>query len=195
MKDEEKIPTIAQLFIARRIAEFPTLYAHGDEVIYSNIICTQGGCEWNKDGLLVQTDQYYHPKKKKFTKYPLRMPMKTALELVYNHGDFIRPYFSMNGPINNMPVNIEDSWLQTISIFLTKWGKWSMEDFTDLAKMQCMLYYGVRENLNGGLPSRTIDDFRQFHKKIPSWKAMVDNIYYQKQYNKIDPKVFQGEGI
>ena len=195
MKENEKIPTVAETFIARRIAEFPTLYRHGDQVIFSCIISTQGSCYWDKNGLLQMDDKHYDPKTKKFTEYPLKMPMKTALSLVHSFGKFMSPYYNMGGPINNMPVNIHDDWLQEISMFLTKWGRFNMEDFTLLATTYCMLHYGVRENPNAGLPQRTIDDFKQFHKRIPSWKAMVDGIYYQKQYNKIDPQTYQGIDI
>jgi len=195
MKEKEK-PSIAKLFIARRIAEFPTLYAHGDQVIVSDIIGTQGSCYWDKNGLLIHGDQYYHPKKKKHVKnYPLQMPLKTALELVYSGGEVIHPSYNMSGPINKMPLNIEASWLDEISTFLFRWGKYSMNDFKDMAIMHCMLHYGCKSNPNAGLPGRTISDFEQLHKKIPSWNAMVTNIEYQKRYNKIDPKTFMGEDI
>jgi len=192
---EEKKHTIAEEFIARRIAEFPTLYHHGDEVIFSNVISTQGSCYWDTDGCLKQGDQYLNPKTKKWGKYPLKIPMETAYSLVYSHGDFFHPYYNMNGPINVMPANVEESWLMEISMFLTKWGNFSMDDFIMIATVQCMLYYGCRSNPNASLPDRTIDDFKQFHRKIPSWRAMVDSIYYQKQYNKVDPTTYQGMGI
>ena len=58
----EPQPTIPQLFIARRIAEFPTLFGHGDQVIYSLVIGNQGGCFWDKNGLLQQGDKSYNSK-------------------------------------------------------------------------------------------------------------------------------------
>jgi hypothetical protein len=129
------------------------------------------------------------------TKYPLKMPMSTALGLVYDIGQSIHPYYNMNGPINNMPLNIHEDWLTRISCFLTTWGKYTMDDFKLMATHHCLLQYGLRENPNARLQQRRIDDFKQFHKKIPSWKAMVDSIRYQKQYNKIDIRTFQAADI
>jgi hypothetical protein len=190
-----KKPTVDDLFIARRIAEFPTLYPHGGQVIFSCVISTMGSCYWDKNGLLQQDDQFYNAKTKKFTKYPLKMPMSTALGLVYDIGQSIHPYYNMNGPINNMPLNIHEDWLTRISCFLTTWGKYTMDDFKLMATHHCLLQYGLRENPNARLQQRRIDDFKQFHKKIPSWKAMVDSIRYQKQYNKIDIRTFQAADI
>jgi len=195
MDDNKEVPTIAKTFIARRIAEFPTLDRHGDQVIFSYVVSTQGSCYWDKTGILRMDDKFYNPKTKKFTSYPLRMPMETAYSLVHSFGKSISPYYNMDGPINKMPVNIEDSWLSEISMFLFRWGKYTMDDFRMMATMHCMLHYGVRENPNAGLPQRTIDDYQKFFNKIPSWKAMVDSIYYQKRYNSIDSRTYQGIDI
>ncbi len=197
MKDEK--PSIAKLWIARRIAEFPTLYPHSDQVIFSSVIGTQGDTYWDDNGLLQQADMCYKGTvngKPKWGQYPLQMPMKTALTLAHNHGKSFHPYYNMSGPINKIPVNVEESWLSEISSFLYKWEKFDMDAFRMMATVECMLYYGgLRENPNAGLPNRTISNYEQFHKNIPRWKAIVASVCYQKEYNKVDPKTFQGEGI
>jgi len=195
MKEKEEPPSIAKMFMARRIAEFPTLYPCGDQVIFSCVVSTQGRCVWNKKGILEMPEQHYNPKTKKWTKFPLQMPIETAHSLVFSLNKLISPYYDMSGPINKMPENIEGSWLLQISIFLNKWGALSMEDFKAIATTDCLLNYGRRENPHAYSPQREIDDFSQFHKKIPSWKATVASIYHQKMTGKVDPKTFQGVGI
>jgi hypothetical protein len=193
MKDE--VPSIAKTFIARRIAEFPTLYSHGDQVIFCHLVSNMGSCYWDKNGLLQHGDKHYNPTTKKFTKYPLRMPMETAYGLVASFGKRVHPYYDISGPINNMPANIEESWLEEISHFLYRWSKYSMDDFTMMATMHCMLHYGCKSNPAAGLPGRTINDYALFHKKIPSWQAMVTSIEYQKRFDKVDPKTYMGIDI
>jgi hypothetical protein len=196
MKIEKKdVPSIATMFIARRIAEFPTLYSHGDQVIYNHVIGREGSSYWDKNGILQNGDSYYNPKTKKFTKYPLKISMEVALKMTHSFGKSLSPYYEMSGPINSMPLNIEDSWLLEIFMFLNKWGKFSIDDFKMMAVMHCMLHYGVKENPNAYLPQRTIDDFTKFHAKIPSWQAEVQRIYHYKQFKRVDPKTYMGIDI
>jgi hypothetical protein len=187
MKDTP--PTVVDLFVARRIAEFPG--KTGATVMYEHVICGMGDCYWDDNGLLQHSNQHYDPKTKKFTQYPLRMPMETALEMTHIFGHLFTPYYNMNGPINRMPVNIHDEWLLWISIFLDHWGAYTMDDFKLMATVYCLKHYHFQENKNAGLPQRTIDDYQQFFNLIPKWKAMVANIRYQKQYNKIDPATYK----
>lgn len=191
----DKPPTIAETFLARRIAEFPTLYPHRDQVIFSSVIGTQGSCYWDKNGCLKQKEQHYNPKTKKYTRYPLQMPMATAYSLLHSFGKPLSMYYNMSGPINQMPVNIEKSWLEEIDSFLYKWGKFSMDDFKLMATNYCLLQYGCRKNPHAYLPERTITDFKQFHANIPKWKAMVESIRFQKQHGKINQKTYQGSAI
>lgn len=192
MKDA---PSIAKLWIATRIAEFPTLYSHSDQVIFSYVVGNMGSNSWDENGLLQSGDQHWDATTKQFGAYPLKISIEVALSMAHSFGKRISPYYDMSGPINNMPVNIDDSWLLEISMFLNRWAKFTMDDFKLMATMHCLLHYGMRENPNAGLPARTIADFEQFHKKIPSWQAMVSQIYYQKQYNKVNPATYQGIDI
>lgn len=195
---EEKEPNVVETFLATKIAEFPTLYSCGDEVMIRCVFEKMGGSFWNKKGLIEQTDLSWDDKKKKYCRYPLQMPMKTALSLVNSNTSKILSfpyYYSQDNPIDCIPLNANDLWLKEIGHFLFKWGNYSLEQFELLAKAQCLINYGMSQNPHAHEPKRTLKNFEEFLKRVPGWKASIANVKYQMEHGKIKPSLYQALDI
>lgn len=192
---EKKEHTIAEQFLARRIAEFPTLYHCNGQVISSCILSTQGSCAWNKVGSIVHHDSHYNERTKKWGRYPLRMPIETAFSLHHSIGKNVHFSYDYEGPINHIPLNAEQSWLKELESFLWTWTKISLDDYKIIAEANCLLYYGIKKNPHAGLPERTIADFALFLKKAPSWQAKLQEVRYYQEHKHIDVRTFQGIDI
>ena len=184
--------TPAQLFIARRIAEFPMLYRSSDDVIHDCIILNHGGTYWTDDGMVAIEDQHYNSDTKKFEQYPLRMDIETAHSVAHNSPNIIDPYFSYRNspygspPIYNIPDNAEKSFLWEISQFLKKYNNLTEDNI----KILCETYFIMVDN---SMQSGTrFNNFMEFKKRIPSWLAKIEEIEYFQRVGYIDPETFQG---
>lgn len=195
MKTEPAPPTNAfKLFAARRIAEFPTLYVCPDDVIASNILGSQGDCYWF--GGILKQPNYHQTKSKRWVKYPMRMPLKTAAEMHANKfPSFAFNTGSGNAPISKLPNDCDKSYLEAISHFLWKWGRITKEQWELVARVKCIMYYGMESNPNAGEPSRTIEDYERFLSFVPKWEAAIRQVEYFQQHGKIDARTFQAIDI
>lgn len=193
MKKEPLTPF--EEFVARRVAEFPTLYKGPGDVITNCILGTQGECFW-KDGVLHQGDQHWDEKKKKWTQYPKRMSLEVAREfhsykmptIPYNVGH-------AQAPISQIPKDADKSYLQGIGIFLYVWSELTDEDWQLLAKAKCLIVYQRQSNEAAGEPNRTLENFRKFAKQIPEWRARIHAVEHFQHYGEADPKTYQGLDI
>lgn len=192
MKEETTPPTPFQLFAARRIAEFPTLYKNGDDVIACCIFGNRGDSEW-ENGVVVTKDLHYNPKTGRYTKYPLRMPIATAIKLLnsYKIPSIAWDTGGARAPINNIPKNADESFLEAIEIFLSTWGRASEEDWKAAAKAYSISISGTIRNES----ERKLSDYLSFAKQIPEWRAKVGKVRHFQQHGEIDPRTFMAEGI
>lgn len=187
---------VANQFIALRIAEFPSLYKNSNQVLLRCVFENQGSPEWDENGLLVQTDQHYNEKTKRWGKYPLRMPIDTAFDLI-NPCDFIVPNaYSYNGPISRLPNNCHPDWLNAIDLFLFGYREFGPEQINHLSIGKCMMQYsGLSSNPAAAEPDRTITNFTNFVKRIPDWRAQIENIEFIQRNGYENATRFLGEGI
>ncbi len=96
------------------------------------------------------------------------------------------------GPIKDLPNDADDSWLTAISIFLSTWGKLTLEDWEILTKAYYLKHYQRQSNQYS---HDKMADFVLFHKQVPGWKAQVAAVRYFKRFGNIDPATYMGEGI
>lgn len=181
--------------MARKIAEFPTLYRCSDDVILGCLICGMGGSFWNEKGVIEQSDKCWNSKTKKWVNYPLQIPLSVAADFINDNTNLISAPHSISGPINHIPLNADKSWLQAISVFLFRFQKLSLDDWQLLAKAKCLIHYGVIENPHANQPKRTFENYQAFAEKIPFWYAAIREVEYYQHNGKIDPKVYQGMDI
>jgi hypothetical protein len=189
--DIEKL-TPAELFIARRIAEFPMIYRSSDDVIHDCIILSHGGTYWTEEGLLANEDQHYNKDTKKMEQYPLRMDIETAHSVAYNNPNIIDPYFSYSSewssaPILKIPDNAERSFLWEISQFLKKYNNLTEDNIKTL----CETYF-IMVGRSAHTQETRFNNFMDFKKRIPSWLAKIEEIEYFQRVGYIDPETFQG---
>lgn len=192
MKEKKPLSAFEQ-FAARRIAEFPTLYSDRSDVISNCILGSQGECYW-KDGVLCQPNQNYS--KGKWTKYPLRMPLSTAAEFhQYTAPKIGYDIGNARSPISNLPKDTDKSFLQEIDLFLMRWERLGEAEWKTLATAHCLLVWQIPSNPNAAEPQRTLDNYLNFMRRIPSWRAAIREIEHFQRYGEIDPRTFQGADI
>ena len=191
---ENKPLTAFDKFVARRIAEFPTLYKCATDVITNCILGSRGDCFW-KDGVLVQPNQHWNGKHQ--TQYPLRMPLKTAAEM----HSYKAPRFSYDtgsnarAPIENIPRNAAKSFLDEIDSFLYKWGRFGRDEWQAISTAYCITMWGVAVNKHASEPERSMDGYERFMKAAPKWRATIREIEHFQEHGEIDIRTFQAENI
>lgn len=195
--DKDYIPTKAEAFIIRRIQEFPTLYRDAYAVIMA-VINGRGGPSWTADGTIENTDQYYNSETEKYTSFPLRISEEVArsfyLEYLFRMLH-IPSWGEQYKILDNIPDNIEESWLEELRSFLLDYAKLTEEDIVYIATAKQYGYSGKFENEMSGQPARDINTLRNFVKRVPSWIARLGAISYERFYGKPDPAVFMGIDI
>jgi hypothetical protein len=191
---KEKPLTPFDKFAARRIAEFPTLYADKSDVISACILGSQGDCHW-KDGVIVQPKQHL-TKGNRWAQYPLRMPLATAAELhQYNLPKIPYDIGSVLAPISNLPNNADKSFLEAIDSFLFRWEGLGEAEWKALATAHCLIIWQIPSNVHASEPGRTLDSYLKFMEKIPKWRAAIREVEHFQRYGEIDPRTFQGIDI
>ena len=194
--DKKERATPAHQYIIRRIREFPTLYPHAYAVIAASVLGTMGGSHWNEDGIIVNDDKYYDYENKTWIDYPVKISEELAQSMYNNYFGKIIHISDMSSyskaPIDTIPDNADESWLEEIDSFLAHFEKFTPDVIQKLSEMRTFLHYGVWVNTNAGLPERYIYDYTEFVNKIPSWRARIRSIKYSRYYGKIDPDTFVG---
>lgn len=194
--DKDKPLTPFEKFAARRIAEFPTLYSCADDVIARSILSPMGDCSW-ESGVLKQPNQHYNSKSEKYTQYPLQIPLAAARDML-NKTKWPSFSFETGGgraPISNIPKDIDKSYLEAISHFLWKWGRYTLEQWQLVARVKCLMYYQTENNPHAGQPQRDIDDYERFMSFVPKWEAAIREIEYFQRHGEVDARTFQGADI
>lgn len=157
-----------------------------------------GGPSWTADGLIENEEIHYDSVTKKYTAYPVVISEEVARSFYRGYLSrmpYIPSWEERYTILNNIPDNIEESWLEELRSFLLDYVNLTEEDIVYIATAKQYGYSGKFENEMSGQPARDIDILRKFVKRVPSWIARLGAISYERFYGKPDPEVFMGIDI